>query len=120
LINTSENNNNSLRLTHDFHEIEQAAITHFQSISGSKHNKSFKYIDELPQDWQEIFAPRSNITQHSLNQLTKQISMDELESALKCSSNNKANGPSNISYEDLKHLQKDSKSILLKIFNLCI
>jgi hypothetical protein len=52
--------------------------------------------------------------------MLKTISLEELEDTLKHLGKNKAPGPSGITYEDIIHLYKDVKTILISIYSCII
>ncbi|GBC15344.2 cilia- and flagella-associated protein 57-like [Rhizophagus irregularis DAOM 181602=DAOM 197198] len=78
-------------------------------------------IDDLPLPWRTIYDPANHHSNSDCwDTLQQQIDISDVLAILKNSPSNKAPGPSQITYEDLKHLHKDVLILLTQIFNLCI
>ncbi|GET56673.1 hypothetical protein RIR_jg37205.t1 [Rhizophagus irregularis DAOM 181602=DAOM 197198] len=92
-----KDNNNDTIFTNNPQIIQKETIKHYQNI-GKHDNQSTDCWDTLQQ----------------------QIDISDVLAILKNSPSNKAPGPSQITYEDLKHLHKDVLILLTQIFNLCI
>ncbi|GBC18438.2 RNA-directed DNA polymerase from mobile element jockey-like [Rhizophagus irregularis DAOM 181602=DAOM 197198] len=76
----------------------------------SKHDNQSTYcsIDDLPLPWRTIYDPANHHSNSDCwDTLQQQIDISDVLAILKNSPSNKAPGPSQITYEDLKHLHKD-------------
>ncbi|EXX53657.1 hypothetical protein RirG_241980 [Rhizophagus irregularis DAOM 197198w] len=102
-----KDDNNQTIFTNNPKLIEKEAIKHYQNIG--KH--------ENP----DIYDPINNSIDHNCwNLLQQKIEVIDVINILKNSPTNKAPSPSQITYEDLKHLHSDVLALLTLIFNTCI
>jgi hypothetical protein len=82
-----------------------------------KRNSNF---DNLSQSWKDQYKPRSYIDESWFENVLKEIEIQEIDETIKSLPNNKASGPSGITYEMLKRLGSKGKITLVNIFNACI
>ncbi|EXX58571.1 hypothetical protein RirG_196760 [Rhizophagus irregularis DAOM 197198w] len=101
--------------------IEKEAIKHYQNIGKHENPLIYNSLNDLPMPWSDIYDPSNNsIDNNCWNLLQQKIEITDVMHILKDSPSNKAPGPSQITYEDLKHLHPDVLELLTLIFNLCI
>ncbi|CAB4424129.1 unnamed protein product [Rhizophagus irregularis] len=101
--------------------IKSEAIKHFQNIGKHEDDSSYRSYNDLPDPWKDIYDPCiTNINPTNWSLLEQTITIDDIKSALKKTSPNKAPGPSQITYEDLKHLHDSVLKLLIQIYNKCI
>jgi hypothetical protein len=67
--------------------------------------------------WQEEYQPKNNTNTEWYNIVLQNISTDEVIHTIQNFSNNKATGPSDISYEMLKHLSPNTLNTITTLFN---
>ncbi|EXX61295.1 hypothetical protein GLOIN_2v1770668 [Rhizophagus irregularis DAOM 181602=DAOM 197198] len=82
----------------DSSDIKQAAIKHFQSVVTPplvQHSST----DEFPPRWQRAYTPISDIDSSLYNSVMSSILEEEWKNTIQSMPNNKASGPSKISYE---------------------
>ncbi|RIA81327.1 hypothetical protein C1645_837206 [Glomus cerebriforme] len=98
------NQDNDTLFTKDPNIIEQEAIKHFQTLGTNNHStqKIFESINDIPNNWQNIYSPSSSIQDHWYRLLLVEIEEPEFYNVLKSCSNNKVAGKSTIHYEDIK------------------
>ncbi|GBB99263.1 hypothetical protein RclHR1_34630001 [Rhizophagus clarus] len=119
LIYTPEGSDTPVYTTKAQTIAEQARL-HFQTHAGSTSSAVYNSVEDLPEPWKQEYLPIPYIDANWWSTFDSPITMDELLNTLKTLPNNKAPGPSGITYEDIKHLHP---SILLKLttfFNLCL
>ncbi|GET52028.1 RNA-directed DNA polymerase from mobile element jockey-like [Rhizophagus irregularis DAOM 181602=DAOM 197198] len=100
-------------------DIKQAAIKHFQSVV-TPLLVQYSSTDSFPPRWQRAYTPLSDIDSSLYNSVMSPILEDEWTSTLNSMSNNKASGPSKISYEMLKHLTGEAFNLSLILANVCL
>ncbi|GET62832.1 RNA-directed DNA polymerase from mobile element jockey-like [Rhizophagus irregularis DAOM 181602=DAOM 197198] len=99
--------------------IKQAAIKHFQSVV-TPPLVQYSSTDSFPPRWQRAYTPLSGIDSSLYNSVMSPILEDEWTSTLHSMPNNKASGPSKISYEMLKHLTGEAFNLSLILANACL
>ncbi|PKB98747.1 hypothetical protein RhiirA5_430861, partial [Rhizophagus irregularis] len=113
--------NDELVFTNNPNIIEKEAIKHYQNTGKHEDSTIYNSVDELPSPWNDIYNPDlCNIDVNHWAALNQDITIFDLISTLQNCSNNKAPGPSQITYEDLKHLHESVIKILTQIFNKCL
>ncbi|GET64696.1 reverse transcriptase family protein [Rhizophagus irregularis DAOM 181602=DAOM 197198] len=100
-------------------DIKQAAIKHFQSVV-TPPLVQYSSTDSFPPRWQRAYSPLSDIDSSLYNSVMSPILEDEWKNILNSMPNNKASGPSKISYEMLKHLTGDAFNLSLVLANACL
>ncbi|CAB4411748.1 unnamed protein product [Rhizophagus irregularis] len=101
--------------------IKSEAIKHFQNIGKHEDDSLYRSHNDLPNPWKDIYDPCiTNINPANWSLLQQTITIDDIKSALKKAPSNKAPGPSQITYEDLKHLHDNVLKLLIQIYNKCI
>ncbi|PKB93018.1 hypothetical protein RhiirA5_442605, partial [Rhizophagus irregularis] len=116
-----KDDNDELVFTNNPNIIEKEAIKHYQNTGKHEDPTIYKSVDELPSPWNDVYNPDlCNIDANHWSALNQDITIFDLISTLKNCSNNKAPGPSQITYEDLKHLHESVFKILTQIFNKCL
>ena len=109
---------NSENFTTDQTLIEKLSIDHYQNIGGMDiHPFSFRHTQTIPDEWKEFYDPRPNISAHNSNNLLKDITQSEYYLVVRSLPNNKATGPSTISYEMIKNLSDEMHNIIISLFN---
>ncbi|CAG8821636.1 10132_t:CDS:1, partial [Dentiscutata erythropus] len=74
----------------------------------------------LNQRWTQQYKPITDIRDNTYNSLIATIYEDEVVKIIKLMSNNKAPGPSLISYEVFKHLEENGIKLLCLLYNKII
>ncbi|GBC15332.2 RNA-directed DNA polymerase from mobile element jockey-like [Rhizophagus irregularis DAOM 181602=DAOM 197198] len=116
-----KDNNNDTIFTNNPQIIQKETIKHYQNIGKHDNQSTYCSIDDLPLPWRTIYDPANHHSNSDCwDTLQQQIDISDVLAILKNSPSNKAPGPSQITYEDLKHLHKDVLILLTQIFNLCI
>ena len=100
-------------------DIKQAAVAHFQSVVSpplTQHTSIFSF----PPRWQKAYSPLSKLSSSIYDSVMAPLSLEEWTSIISSMPNNKAAGPSKISYEMLKHLTGDALDFSLLLANTCL
>ncbi|GET56141.1 RNA-directed DNA polymerase from mobile element jockey-like [Rhizophagus irregularis DAOM 181602=DAOM 197198] len=97
----------------------QAAITHFQSIV-SPPLVHYSSIASFPVRWQLAYTPLSDVSTSLYDPVLTPISLQEWSDVISSMPNNKASGPSKISYEMIKHLSSEALDFSLLLANTCL
>ncbi|GET52559.1 RNA-directed DNA polymerase from mobile element jockey-like [Rhizophagus irregularis DAOM 181602=DAOM 197198] len=100
-------------------DIKQAAIKHFQSVV-TPPLVQYSSTDSFPPRWQRAYTPLLDIDSSLYNSVMSPILADEWKNTLNSMPNNKASGPSKISYEMLKHLTGETFNLSLVLANACL
>ncbi|PKB94676.1 DNase I-like protein, partial [Rhizophagus irregularis] len=100
-------------------EIKQAAIAHFQSIV-SPPLVHYSSIASFSARWQQAYTPLADVSVSLYDPVLAPISLQEWSSVISSMPNNKASGPSKISYEMIKHLSGDALGFSLLLANICL
>ncbi|GBC25005.2 reverse transcriptase family protein [Rhizophagus irregularis DAOM 181602=DAOM 197198] len=100
-------------------DIKQAAIKHFQSVV-TPPLVQYSSTDSFPPRWQRAYTPLPVIDSSLYNSVMSPILADEWKNTLNSMPNNKASGPSKISYEMLKHLTGETFNLSLVLANACL
>ncbi|GBC25651.2 hypothetical protein RIR_jg41468.t1 [Rhizophagus irregularis DAOM 181602=DAOM 197198] len=100
-------------------DIKQAAITHFQSIV-SPPLVHYTSIASFPIRWQQAYTPLSDVSASLYDPVLVLISLQEWSDVISSMPNNKASGPSKISYEIIKHLSGEALDFSLLLANTCL
>ncbi|GBC53451.2 RNA-directed DNA polymerase from mobile element jockey-like [Rhizophagus irregularis DAOM 181602=DAOM 197198] len=100
-------------------DIKQAAIKHFQSVV-TPPLVQYSSTDSFPPRWQRAYTPLSDLDSSLYNSVMSPILDDEWKNILNSMPNNKASGPSKISYEMLKHLTGEAFNLSLVLANACL
>jgi hypothetical protein len=108
---TFDDNNEEKLLTRPY-DIKKEVNNHFQNVAGT-----ISVNKEIPPEWIEDYKPLENVDQQIYNPLNDPISLDELEKNINELPSKTANGPNNISYEDLKLLTLEIKQYLVDLYN---
>ncbi|GBC34801.2 hypothetical protein RIR_jg36132.t1 [Rhizophagus irregularis DAOM 181602=DAOM 197198] len=100
-------------------DIKQAAIIHFQSIV-SPPLVHYSSIASFPVCWQQAYIPLSDVSASLYDPVLAPISLQEWSDVISSMPNNKASGPSKISYEMIKHLSGEALDFSLLLANTCL
>ncbi|GBC50785.2 RNA-directed DNA polymerase from mobile element jockey-like [Rhizophagus irregularis DAOM 181602=DAOM 197198] len=100
-------------------DIKQAAINHFQSVVTPPLVR-YSSMDSFPPRWQRVYTPLSDIDLSLYISVMSPILEDEWKNILNSMPNNKASGPSKISYEMLKHLTGEAFNLSFILANACL
>ncbi|GET56271.1 RNA-directed DNA polymerase from mobile element jockey-like [Rhizophagus irregularis DAOM 181602=DAOM 197198] len=97
-------------------DIKQAAIKHFQSVV-TPPLVQYSSTDSFPSRWQRAYTPLFDIDSSLYTSVMSPILADEWKNTINSMPNNKASGPSKISYEMLKHLSRKAFNLSLVLAN---
>jgi len=100
----------------DPQEIKRHITNHFKEWT-AHHPYSETIFD---QHWKTEYEPKQNINTNWYNSILYDITIDEVMQTVQQLPNNKACGPSGISYEMIKHLGTDMLTALTSLLNRCI
>ncbi|GBC49456.2 RNA-directed DNA polymerase from mobile element jockey-like [Rhizophagus irregularis DAOM 181602=DAOM 197198] len=100
-------------------DIKQAAIKHFQSVV-TPPLVLYSSTDSFSPRWQRAYTPLPDIDSSLYNSVMSPILADEWKNTLNSMPNNKASGPSKITYEMLKHLTGEAFNLSLVLANACL
>ncbi|CAB5193871.1 unnamed protein product [Rhizophagus irregularis] len=100
-------------------DIKQAAISHFQSIV-SPPLVRYSSITSFPARWQQAYTFLTNVSASLYDPVLAPISLQEWSAVISSMPNNKASGPSKISYEMIKHLSGEALDFSLLLANTCL
>ncbi|GBC53506.2 reverse transcriptase family protein [Rhizophagus irregularis DAOM 181602=DAOM 197198] len=100
-------------------DIKQAAISHFQSIVSPPLTR-YSSIISFPARWQRAYTPLANVSASLYDPVLAPISLQEWSTVISSMPNNKASGPSKISYEMIKHLSGEALDFSLLLANTCL
>ncbi|GBC30120.2 reverse transcriptase family protein [Rhizophagus irregularis DAOM 181602=DAOM 197198] len=111
--------NSTPTLLTDPSDIKQAAISHFQLIV-SPPLVHYSCITSFPARWQQAYTPLANVSASLYDPVLAPISLQEWSAVISSMPNNKASGPSKISYEMIKHLSGAALDFSLLLANTCL
>ncbi|GET61552.1 RNA-directed DNA polymerase from mobile element jockey-like [Rhizophagus irregularis DAOM 181602=DAOM 197198] len=100
-------------------DIKHAAVSHFQSIV-SPPLVHYSSITSFPARWQQAYTPLTNVSASLYDPVLAPISLQEWSTVISSMPNNKASGPSKISYEMIKHLSGEALDFSLLLANTCL
>ncbi|CAB4416056.1 unnamed protein product [Rhizophagus irregularis] len=100
-------------------DIKQAAVAHFQSVV-SPPLTQYTSRSSFPARWQKVYTPLVDVSASLYNPVLSPISLQEWSDVISSMPNNKASGPSKISYEMLKHLSGEALEFSLLLANSCL
>ncbi|GET65107.1 hypothetical protein RIR_jg21183.t2 [Rhizophagus irregularis DAOM 181602=DAOM 197198] len=100
-------------------DIKHAAVSHFQSIV-SPPLVHYSSITSFPARWQQAYTPLTNVSASLYGPVLAPISLQEWSAVISSMPNNKASGPSKISYEMIKHLSGKALDFSLLLANTCL
>ncbi|GBC15710.2 hypothetical protein RIR_jg14016.t1 [Rhizophagus irregularis DAOM 181602=DAOM 197198] len=100
-------------------DIKHAAVSHFQSIV-SPPLVHYSSITSFPARWQQAYTPLTNVSASLYDPVLAPISLQEWSAVISSMPNNKASGPSKISYEMIKHLSGEALDFSLLLANTCL
>src|SRR3989440_163677 len=103
-------------LVTDPDSVKNETVKHFQSCTGDLPSTS----TVIPDEWQAQYLPQDHVQPTWYSALMDPISFEEWMNIVKESPNNKASGPSGITYELIKHLGTAMQNMLLHLINACI
>jgi hypothetical protein len=99
-----DKNTNELIFTTDQKEIELETINHFKYLgkSNDKIRVNFNTLEDVPMDWRPFYDKNNINFYEEINLIGQEITITELDTTIHKLPNDKAPGPSEIVYEDLK------------------
>ncbi|PKK75746.1 hypothetical protein RhiirC2_707879, partial [Rhizophagus irregularis] len=100
-------------------DIKQAAVAHFQTVV-SPPLVHYHSIASFPPRWQKAYTPLPDVSVSLYDPVLAPITLQEWSDVISSMPNNKASGPSKISYEMLKHLSGDALDFSLLLANTCL
>ncbi|GET50319.1 RNA-directed DNA polymerase from mobile element jockey-like [Rhizophagus irregularis DAOM 181602=DAOM 197198] len=114
LLQTLENMTLLLR-----NAIDQEVIEHFQNFVPIT-STTPSSIQDLPERWSNAYAPLADVSPAIFDSLMDPPTLDEWSSTISSMPNDKASGPSMISYEMLKHLGPSASTLLFNLICACL
>jgi ribonuclease HI len=93
-------------------EIKKLVANHFQNCAGSINCEK-----EIPDEWIDEYRPKEELSESIYDSVLTPITLEEIIEIGKMLPGKKANGPTGISYEDIKLTLIPLKEILQEIFN---
>ncbi|PKY35855.1 hypothetical protein RhiirB3_457371, partial [Rhizophagus irregularis] len=106
------------KLLTDPHDIDDAVINHFQNSVPIKSSPPDN-ISALPDRWSSAYCPMDDVDSSIYNSLLDPPTLDEWLSTVSSMPNDKASGPSMITYEMLKHLGSNTSALVLILVQSC-
>ncbi|RIA83920.1 hypothetical protein C1645_833040 [Glomus cerebriforme] len=102
--------------------IKEHIINHFQNLGDNSQQISYNAASHLnlPPEWALIYTSKNYIQSDWFTTINDPITLTELQDTLSSLPNNKASGPSSITYKDIKHLDNHTKNFLVEFFNLIL
>ncbi|GET60045.1 RNA-directed DNA polymerase from mobile element jockey-like [Rhizophagus irregularis DAOM 181602=DAOM 197198] len=100
------------------HDIDDAVINHFQNSVPIKSSPPDN-ISALPEKWSSAYRPMDDVNSSIYDSLLDPPSLDEWLSTVSSMPNDKAPGPSMITYEMLKHLGSSASALVLILVQSC-
>ncbi|EPZ36154.1 hypothetical protein O9G_005774 [Rozella allomycis CSF55] len=97
-------------------QVKTKILTYYKDIIYKAKRRYHPTLQMLPQDWRELYTP-PQISYPSLRALMAPITITEIQMAIKNSPNNKAPGPSGITFELLRLLPLAVINIMCAAFN---
>ncbi|GET67343.1 RNA-directed DNA polymerase from mobile element jockey-like isoform X1 [Rhizophagus irregularis DAOM 181602=DAOM 197198] len=107
------------KLLTDPHDIDNAVINHFQNSVPIKSTPPIN-ISALPERWSSAYRPMDDVDSSIYNSLLDPPTLDEWLSTVSSMPNDKAPGPSMITYEMLKHLGPNTSALILILVQSCL
>ncbi|CAB4446324.1 unnamed protein product [Rhizophagus irregularis] len=99
--------------------IDKEVIDHFQNFVPINSSPPSS-IRDLPDRWSNVYEPLADVNPDIFDSLMDPPTLDEWFSTISSMPNDKAPGPSMISYEMLKHLGPHASSLLLSLVGTCL
>ncbi|CAB4443095.1 unnamed protein product [Rhizophagus irregularis] len=99
--------------------IDDAVVNHFQNFVPI-HSSPPSSISDLPARWSDAYQPLPDVSDDIYDSLMNPPSLDEWLSTVSSMPNDKAAGPSMITYEMLKHLDPRISDLLLILIQRCL
>ncbi|GES88560.1 hypothetical protein GLOIN_2v1783829 [Rhizophagus clarus] len=112
-----KNDNNEDTLYTEENEVNEQTNLHFQMIADAINCE--KDLSQHP-EWQDQYQPKHDVQHTIYSNLMKYLTLNEWIDNIKSLPNNKAAGPSSISYEMLKNLNEDNQSLLHVFICVCM
>src|SRR6185369_12860541 len=97
-------------------EIMDKTRKYFRNTSVQRQWDRVEYIRQ----WSDQYTPRNYINEDWYEDLMTNIPETELQTAISECANNKAAGPSGITYELIKHTTQKFRKLIRKLLNKCI
>ncbi|GET56225.1 Tbingi protein [Rhizophagus irregularis DAOM 181602=DAOM 197198] len=107
------------KLLTDPHDIDDAVINHFQNSVPIKSSPPDN-ISTLPDRWSSAYHPLDDVDSSMYNSLLDPPTLEEWLSTVSSMPNDKAPGPSMITYEMLKHLGSNTSALVLLLVRSCL
>ncbi|CAB4430549.1 unnamed protein product [Rhizophagus irregularis] len=99
--------------------IDKEVIDHFQNFVPITSSPPSSICD-LPDRWSNVYKPLVDVNSNIFGSLMDPPTLEEWSSTISSMPNDKAPGPSMISYEMLKHLGPHASSLLLDLVGTCL
>ncbi|GET56224.1 RNA-directed DNA polymerase from mobile element jockey-like [Rhizophagus irregularis DAOM 181602=DAOM 197198] len=106
------------KLLTDLHDIDDAVINHFQNSVPIKLSPPDN-ISTLLERWSSAYRPMDDVDSSIYNSLLDPPTLEEWLSTVSSMPNDKAPGPSMITYEMLKHLGSNTSALVLILVQSC-
>ncbi|GET61402.1 reverse transcriptase family protein [Rhizophagus irregularis DAOM 181602=DAOM 197198] len=106
------------KLLTDLHDIDDAVINHFQNSVPIKSSPPDN-ISALPEKWSSAYRPMDDVNSSIYDSLLDPPTLEEWLFTVSSMPNDKAPGPSMITYEMLKHLGSNASALVLILVQSC-
>ncbi|EXX66009.1 hypothetical protein RirG_127860 [Rhizophagus irregularis DAOM 197198w] len=103
----------------DPHDIDDAVINYFQTSVPIKSSPP-DHISALPERWFSAYCPMDDVDSSIYNSLLDPPTLEKWLSTVSSMPNDKAPGPSMITYEMLKHLGSNTSALVLILVHSCL
>jgi ribonuclease HI len=115
VIEIIDEKSGDIKLVTSPNEVKHLTNKHFQTIAGGQHQTK-----TIPEEWRDTYTPKTEVNENIYNFLMTDITDLEWFNTISNLPNNKAPGPSGITYEMIKHTGDLTQQTLRKFINACI
>ena len=115
-IDSKGNNCQFKYITTKPHEVKSQVEEYYTKAFGKRRSN----FESMSKSWRDQYKPREYIEENWFDGVIKKIDETEIEEIIRSLPNNKAPGPSEITYEMLKKLGNKGLKTLVDMFNACL